>query len=193
MAEQFLIWSSEYEEGRAVVRGPEGIKKAHQLSSGISRAEGWPTKVACRMSDEYPKDIELTDNLYGTGLTVISDRVKKALADAKVNGVEYLPVQVYNHKNKVASSDYAILNPLTVVDCIDTKASGVQWNDVEPELLDSCKKLVFKKGSVPETIQVFRPKHAEFVVLVRSTVAKALEKAKLTGLLFTDPLEFRGS
>ena len=103
MAEQFLIWSSEYEEGWCVIRGPEGIKKAHQLSSG-TRRRGLAHQGDLPHEQRVSEYIELTDNLYGTVLAVIRTG-ENVLADAKATGVEYLPVQIYNHKNKVASAD----------------------------------------------------------------------------------------
>jgi hypothetical protein len=102
-------------------------------------------------------------------------------------------VQILDHKGRVASADYFLLNPLTTVDCIDTKASGVSWNDINPVLIESCKKLVIKVRAVPEDRHVFRPTHAPFIVLVRSTLAEALGQAEFVGLRFRDPVDFQGS
>ena len=73
---KFVIWRASYEEGFCVIQRPEGIDKAYQLDKGVSRAEGWHSDIICRMDPEFPKDIQLADNLYGAGLTVVSNRIK---------------------------------------------------------------------------------------------------------------------
>jgi len=193
VAEPFLIWSSQYVEGQCVIRAPEGLKKNFQLKRGISRLEGWPAKAVCAMSDDFPKDIALSDNLYGAGMTVVSKRVKEALEAGSVKDVEYLPVHIQNHKGRIASSDYFIVNPLGTVECVDVKASKVKWNDINPELLSSCEQLVIKTNAVPAAKHLFRPKHVPYILLARSELAKQMERAKFTGLSFRDPLEFDGT
>lgn len=190
-APKFLIWRNRYEEGYCVVTNPN-VKDDYELSEGVSRADGWPDDVKAPMSPEYPKDIELPDNVSGTELVIISDKVRQALAAERVTNVEYLPLTIVNHKKKVASKDYFILNPPDVVDCIDLEASEVKWNAIDKTLISRCKQLVLKEANVPKDAKVFRPKHLPNQILIRSDLAKKLEGAGLTGLHFTDPAKFRG-
>lgn len=193
MPAKFLIWSTDHKKGQCIARGPQGIKKAYQLNQGISRAVDWPKDVVLRMDPEYPKEIALTDNLYGSGYAVISKRLKDVLIAERVEQIEFLPVQILDLKKRVASQDYSILNALAVVDCVDTKASKVQWNDIDPELLDSCKKLVLMEKSVPAQIKVFRPKHAEYLILVRAELVERLSRENFVGIGFRDPADFDGA
>ncbi len=189
---KFLIWSNRYIEGKCVVDAPEQIPDMYQLNKGVSRSRGWPKKAVCRMSDDYPKDLELADNLYGTRFVIISPAVRDFLDAARVNKVEYLPVQVYNHKKRLASADYFLLNPLGQVNCIDIEASAIKWNAINPEVISSCKKLVLEEPNVPNNVKIFRPKHLPHEILIRSELAKKLTDAGLTGLHFKDPAKFRG-
>jgi hypothetical protein len=193
MTSPIVIWSNNYFEGKCVIRGPEDVADNYELTEGISRMAGWPASAVCRMSAEYPKDIELSDNLYGTDLIVISARVKKVLDGERVHEVEYLPVQIINHKRKVASTDYYIVNPPSTIDCIDLDASEVTWNKIEPDMINRCRRLVIDPARVPASLQVFRPMHAPYLVLLRSSLAERLKDARLSGLRFREPLAYRGA
>ena len=188
---KFLIWRNRYEEGYCVVTNPN-VEDDYELSEGVSRVEGWPDDVKAPMSAEYPKDIELADNLFGTELIIVSEKLRKMLTAERVTNVEYLPLTIVNHKKKVASTDYFILNPPSVVDCIDIEASEVKWNAIDKTLINRCKQLVLKEANVPKNVKVFRPKHLPTAILIRSELAKTLEESGLTGLYFTDPARFRG-
>lgn len=189
----FQLWRSRYVEGYCVVAQPAGITKSFQLSRGISRAAGWPAGLLCRMSDDYPKDIEPPDSLFGAGLVVVSPRVRALLDAAGPAQLELLPVGIADHKGRVVADDYAIVNPLQVVDAIDIGASEVAWNKIKPDLIASCARLVVDAARVPETAAVFRLKHLEHLVVVRADLAAVLDAAGLVGLALRDPALFTGS
>jgi hypothetical protein len=187
----FLIWRNRYDEGYSVVTNPH-VKDDHELSEGVSRAKGWPDDVKAPMSPEYPKDILLPDNVSGTELVIISHKLRQALVAECVTNVEYLLLTIIDHKKKVASRDYFIMNPPSVVDCIDLEASEVKWNAIDKSMISRCKQLVLKESNVPKDVKVFRPKHLPNQILIRSDLVKKLEGAGLTGLHFTDPAKFHG-
>ena len=188
----FVIWSKTYQEGFCVVKPPSGIKKAYQLDTGVSRAEGWPSDVACQMSPDYPKDIELSDNLFGARLAVVSGRIQAALVGENVNHVEFLPLTILNHKGRVAATDYSIMNPLDICDCIDMEQSEVTRNPVDGESIMSCKRLVFRDDSIPPKWKVFRPKFATARILIRADIVKTLEAIGCSGIVGMDPLQYTG-
>jgi hypothetical protein len=189
----YFMWRSRYIEGKCVLMAPKKIEKAFQLERGISREETWPVDVTCEMSQEFPKDIELTDNLHGSGFFVVSRRLRDFMTKYGVGNVEYLPVQILNHKKKLASKDYFILNPLSVIDCVDVEASEVEWDVVRKDFIESCESLVVRDSLVPTGIHVFRPKHLESDILVRSELVDGLKAARLEGLLFTRAEDFQGA
>ena len=189
---KFFIWRASYEEGFCVLQSPEGIEKAYQLNRGIARAEGWPSDVVCRMDPEYPKDIQLADNLYGTLYIVISNRIKQLLLSEIVSKVEFLPVSIRNHKGRIASKDYFIMNPLDVVSCIDLDKSFVRWNHIKNDLINSCNQLVLNEDIIPESCKVFRPKFLPTEILISDELVEKLKNANFTGLNFVNPLEFTG-
>jgi hypothetical protein len=188
---KYMIWRSQIREGFCVI-GEPNVDDIWELEDGVSRIENFPPDAACKMSARFPKDIDLQDSVPGAGLTVISEKVKQVLERLVIGHIEYLPVRILNHKGRVASKSYYILNPLDVVDCIDLDASVVEWNEINTDRISYCKSLVLKPESIPESVTVFRPKYWTANILVRDDVTKALDSAGVTGLLFLDPATYKG-
>ena len=170
-APKFLMWGSQYIEGKCVLMEPKGMKDGFELSEGVPRQKGWPDRVVCAMNPEFAKDLELADNMFGTSLVIISKKLRDVLTDNGVIGVEFLPVQVMDHKKKLASADYFILNPPSLVDCIDIDASQVKFSPLDPETISRCNELVLKEAAVPKDVKVFRPKFLSHHILVRADLA----------------------
>jgi len=191
--DDFVIWENEYNEGSCVIQNPEGFGEQHMLMEGVGLLNQWPDNVVCRMDTEYPKDIQLTDNVYGGNFVVVSGRLKAQIALlAGASEVEFLPVAILNHKGRVASKDYFILNPIGTIDCIDVKESGVVWNAINTSHISRVKKLVLRNEAVPTEVSVFRPTHLNRRILVRRSLAYRVSSDGFTGLSFQEPAKFRG-
>lgn len=189
---EFMIWKSGYTEGVCVIKSLE-IENDWELDEGKSRLEGFPPDVTCRMDPSFRDDIALADNLYGAGMPVISAKAR-AVMEQEVTGerLEFLPVQVINHKGRVASNDYFVLHPLDVLDCIDTDKSKVEWNSISPEDISTCEGLVLREEEIPDEFRIFRPRFLGSEILVRRDLVDALTAAELTGLLFGEAKDYKG-
>ena len=189
----FRLWSSRYIEGYCVVAAPAGITKGFQLARGVSRAAGWPAGLVCRMSDDFPKDIQLPDVLFGPSWIIVSAPTRAVAQVGSGDEVEWLPVGITDHKGRTVAEDYAIVNPLKVVDAIDMAASKPTWNQIKSDLIAACDKLAIDASKVPAALQLFRLRHLEHEVVVSVDLARRLEAAGLVGLALRDPLQFTGS
>jgi len=188
---EFMIWSSGYVEGVCVVN-PATIENEWELDEGKPRLADFPSDATCAMDPEFPDDIALADNLYGAGNPVISAKVREVLErEVTANRLEFLPLQIINHKGRVASHDYYVLHPLDVLDCIDTEKSKVKWNNISPDRLSGCEGLVLKED-IPEDSRIFRPTFWGSKILVRNDLVDALTAAELTGLLFIEANGYTG-
>jgi hypothetical protein len=189
----YLIWrNAKGAAGVAALLPPHGVADAWELNRGVSRSAGWPTDVASKMNERFPKDIALADSMDATGVTVISRKLKDFLVAADVKNVEFLPLKIMNHKGKVAADDYSIVNPVGLVDCIDTQASGAKFNALKPDMMLSCKQLVLKADQIPSDAVIFRPKSMPTIILMQAALAKKLTSAKYSGFLFKEPAQFKG-
>jgi hypothetical protein len=193
MSAEFMVWDRTYKEGFCVITKLEGFKEQWLLLDGVSLAGKWPDGVTFKMSPQYPKDINLSDNLYGGSYRVISGRLKEALTPLLGKSkVEFLPASILNHKGRVASKEYFVLNPVDIVDCIDVEKSGVVWNSIDPSAISSCEKFVLKEDAIPEEAIMFRPKSFTDTILIRREIAKQLSSGELTSLSFLDLSNYRG-
>ncbi|SRR6266511_2134357 len=188
----YSLWRSQLSERFCVIKEPE-IEDIWELDEGISRINNFPLDASCKMNPRFPNNIQLADNLYGAVLPVISLKLKENLErEVAENRVEYLPVRIINHKGRVASESYFILNPLDVYDCIDLDRSGVEWNKITSNLISYCKGLILKEKSIPEGYKLFRPKYWRSNILVRRDLVETLTKMGFTGLVFRETAGYKG-
>ena len=144
----YVILNAVPAPGYCVLEEIENMDDPLQLEKGV-KLEPWPGDVKFLMDPNYPKAIRLGDCIKNLpGAIVVSKRLKQLLEAAKPANVEYLPVSIINHKGKVASADYFIVNPYRLQDCIDRKQSVLKWNAIDPDLDSTCTKLVIDEGKV---------------------------------------------
>jgi len=186
-----MIWRSTRGEDFCVIKDPE-IAKSSDLTRGITRLKSMEGPARCAMDPAFPKDVRLSDNLYGATMPVISLRLKTFLESAVKNNVEYLPIELINHKGRVEHSEYFVMHPLEVVDCINQEASGVEWNRIAPDRISRCRGLVLNSEAIPGDYNMFRPKYWGKLILIREDLVEALLKTDLTGLFFRPVAEYKG-
>jgi hypothetical protein len=179
-------------DGICKVKRPKGIADAFDIDDGVPRLATWTPDVTAQMSNRFPKDKGLADSLAGAGFVVISGKAKAFLEKAAAKNVEYLPMTVLDHKGAIASSDYVIVNPLDVIDCIDLEASSAHASSINKGMIDGCKKLVLREAAVPADLIVFRTQFWSGRILIRRSVADAMLAAGLTGMHFIEPEKYTG-
>lgn len=188
----FMRWRSDHTDGFAVFKTPEGFENYHLLLAGEKIGKEFPKDVATRMSPDYPRDLELSDNLFGTTVVVISNRLKKFLDSDGAASIEYFKLKLLDHKGRTVAEDYSIMHPYDPVECIDLEKTGPRWNPLNPSAMFSCDGLVLRPNSVPADRKIFRMKSWPQHILIRKETADALQKAGMTGLLFKPAEGFRG-
>ena len=124
MMSRFLIWENSYVEGFCVLTGLKGFNQPWLLAKGVALANNWPSDATFSMSPDYPTDMKLSDQVFGGSYRVVSIRLKEALSSIdESSNIEFLPVSILNHKGRLASKDYFIMNPLDSIDCINQDES----------------------------------------------------------------------
>lgn len=134
--------------------------------------------VGSRFGSDYPKDAKIFMNRENPGIKlspllgnsrnmIIGSRdFKEALEKHCTNEIEYLPFTLYDHRKRVHSRDYFIINPIGTFDCLDFKESIIEWDDEEPDEIISIDKIVLDRQKVKDAPQFFRihRKPAAYVV-----------------------------
>jgi hypothetical protein len=169
-----------------VLQEVENINDPLLLKKG-AKLQPWPKDVRFHMDPNFPKAIQLPDCVKNAaGAIVVSKRFKELVEAERPAHLEYLPISIINHKGKLASADYFIINPYKLQDCIDRQASDLKWNAIDPDLISICKKLVIDESKIEPGCKVFRPKHLPVKVMFERGLAGKLQSAGLTGMKFDE-------
>jgi hypothetical protein len=180
---EFKLWRSTRGDEYCVITDPE-IEDGFELDEGVPRLETMEGPVRCRMDSAFPKEVRLSDNLYGASVPIVSLRLRQMLESAGTKRIEFLPIELINHKGRKEPSEYFILHPLEMLECIDLDASGVEWNSIAPDQISRCRGLVLNHDAIPGDYKVFRPKFWGGNILIREDLVDKLIKADFSGLSF---------
>lgn len=154
---------------------------------GSRKIEQWPADVRFHMDPNFPKAIKLVDCIGNMASAfVASKRLKEAIEAAGPASVQYLPVSIINHKGRLASDEYFVINPFKLQDCIDQKASSLTWNSIDPTLISGCGSLVLDESRIASKATLFRLKHYPFRLIFRRDLADEIKRQKFSGLTFIE-------
>jgi hypothetical protein len=124
--------------------------------------------TGARIGDEYPQDakvymsqenpgIKLSDVLGNTkNFLMVSRDLKEVVEKHCGDKVEYLPFTLYDHRKRVYSKDYFILNPLGTFDCLDLRKSDIVWGESDPDRIVRIEEHVLDRRKVEDAPQLFR-------------------------------------
>jgi hypothetical protein len=138
-------------------REPEGLD-----GFGFRLAEGDPT------DDIYPEDARIYLDPYNPGLkltTLLGNSIGYLIVHAAfverlrshdMTSVELRPVSIYNQRRRLHSKDYWIVNPLRLIDCLDRKASRIQYASSDPTQIVGIDELVFDSKRLEGAPDMFR-------------------------------------
>lgn len=182
---EYVLWGEDVSSGFCVLEYIDGFEDDWKLTNGASVAAEWSEEVSMSMDSDFKKQIKLADHLCNPCRVIVaSPALRTSLEEWGVPNLEFLPLQIINHKGKLASDEYTIVNLVTTQNCIDTAASGVTWNSIMPEYIGSVEQIVLDEGLIGEDASLFRAANFAEPMFVRRDLADALLDAGLTGLEF---------
>lgn len=187
----YLVWEANPAGGFCTLEYLKNVDDPHELKRGTSRIDGFPSNACFHMDKSHPKEIKLPDNIYNLDrMVVVSRKLKKLVEDRKPLDTEFLPVTIVNHKGRVASEDYFIVNPYRIQECIELDKSDIDWNPIDAELISSCFELVIDKARIDPELLLFRPKHMPTIVMAREDLVKDIISGGFSGIHFVEIDEF---
>lgn len=164
-----------------------------ELVEGVTLVDEFPDDAEYRMNADFPDDIQLRDFLHNLDdQMVVSQRVQEFLAD-RIESVEFLPVNIVNHKGRKVNEKYFIVNLLDLEDCVDQSATQFNWHKMDPELMENVKNLTLDESAISKNRQLFRLKGVTSVVAISEELLEELTNAGFTGLGTSDFREYKGS
>src|SRR5262249_52803380 len=115
----------------------------------------------------------------------VSVRFKKTLDGAGVDNVDYYPVRIANKKTGEIRDDYFEANIIGVISCLDATETQMEVESYPgvPEMISEITHLVLDESKIGGQM-LFRLAEVTEIVIAHEKVKKAVEKAKLTGVVF---------
>ncbi|WP_255207651.1 MULTISPECIES: DUF1629 domain-containing protein [unclassified Myxococcus] len=91
---------------------PEGLGlNRYKVGHGERLGAEYPAATRVYMTDRY-QGIQVSDYVENAcGMLIVSKRVKAVFERVNQSPVEHLPLAIYNHKKRPASTNHFIVNP----------------------------------------------------------------------------------
>lgn len=191
MIENYVIWQYKTVAGACGLQDITGFEKTNLLSGSHPIATEFPEDVALHMHKDFVDDLLLTDNVLNLDrLIIASARLKSALEAQQISHVEYLPVRIIDHRGRVASKDYFIVHPINHVARIDEQASDFKMSMIKKDRIQSFKRLVLDKSSIPDDRKIFNLHNFTKATFVRRDLANALSADNFSGLGWSEIADY---
>jgi hypothetical protein len=159
--------------------------KTFRMAEGIEIEADYPKDARVYMDNRNP-GIKLPSLIGNTNsFLIVSGSVKNVIERMNTGTIEYLPVSIYNHKKRLASSDYFIINPIGSLDCLDLNASEITYFDGHIVTID---KYVLAAKKLAGVLDLFRIKDDPRVYVISHKLALELKKINATNF-YLFPLE----
>jgi hypothetical protein len=164
---------------------PQGLGvKYYRMSKGKKIGNYYPNDAKIYMSDENP-GTKLASLIGNTKSYLIVSNAMKEVIEKYCSSceIEYLPFILYNHKKRVHSKDYFIINPIGTCDCLNLKASQIEYLDGEVVGVD---RFVLDPRRLEDAPAIFRIKEAPRKYVINEELAKNLEERGFTNVILEE-------
>ncbi|MFY0572849.1 imm11 family protein [Archangium lansingense] len=163
-------------------------------ATGKPLAPVYPRDARILMSKKKHHGIELTSFLANSlNIFVGSKEFKEVIEAHCAKGtVEYLPFTLYDHRNRPYSDDYFIINPIGTFDCLDFKASEIDWSESEPDRILDIEEHVLDRKKMKDAPQLFRVDRDAETYIIGLELIRAMKKHEFSNIV-VEELEFSDS
>jgi hypothetical protein len=185
MATNYLMWIAATGPGYCTVTRIQNYDASWDLIRGRSLQGKLTGAAQYVMSPREPRAIKLADCIENSDGTIIaSKRVADFLRSKEIRGVEYVPVSIINHKGRVATDDYWMVNILAIQDCLDLAQCKPTYNAINAVEIDTVEKFVLEEAKLDPAFALFRCKNFYDHIVVAPQLAAELEQQAFNGLWF---------
>ncbi len=166
-----------------------GARSFH-LSQGKPVTGLYPEDPRIYLSEENP-GISLASFIGNTKRMLVVSTPLRAVVEKWCYGVdfEYLPVHIYDHRERLYTSDYTIINPLSTLDCLDRERSNIQMLNGK---VVRVKRMVLAPGKLDRAPHLFRVLEDPSVYVVSEVLAKDIKDGEFTNVVL-DEMEVTSS
>jgi hypothetical protein len=151
---------------------------------GHSTAKEWPDDATIQLRKSSGRKLSdllgtITNNL------IVSKRLRAMIEEHSANiDVEYLPVRINDHRGRLLSDEYVIVNPIGTVDCLDTKASDILWDTKDTKKALAVNTVVLSAKKTKDAPALFRIREKPASYVLAQSLAKPIYAAKFTNVFW---------
>jgi hypothetical protein len=162
---------------------------------GHASSDAWPVDAAIYL--RKTSGSKLTDLLGTITNTLYASPRFRQVIEKHCAGVEieYLPFSLYDHRKRLLSKEYVIVNPIGTLDCLDTEASDVLWDDDDPNKALAVSGIVLsakKLSKIERVPALFRLKEDRATYIMNYDLATDIYGGDYKNI-FWEKLEVKGS
>lgn len=137
-------------------RGVEDCPDSGRLAAGEAVGADYPADARIYLQPESP-GLKLSSLLGNTvGYLVIDTPMKTILEKLDLRRTELLPFSLYDHRKRLRSKEYWIVNPVGTVDVVDRRASDIELLPDDPSQIVVVNRFVFDAKKLAHAPDLFR-------------------------------------
>lgn len=161
---------------------PKGTNMfTHRMSDGYAMGDKYPADAKMFMERDNP-GTALPSLIGNTNeFLIVNSSVKEILEKSGVP-MECLPFTLYDHKKREASRDYFIVNPLGTFDCMDLKASEIEYSGEDIVGVDG---IVLSRKKLESAPDFFRIQEVPSAYVISARTAAEIQKLQPTNFFVT--------
>lgn len=182
--DDYWVWLACSEKDSAIIKSfPNDGPDDWELLEGDPIAEQFPEAVKLKFSPSRPDNIRLYDFVNNTLLLrIVSKRVRAIFDQFSIDQVEYIPVEIMDHKGNLASNDYFLMNVMDTQPIIDMKRSKYEMCMIEEDQISDFDEIRLSTEQTDKDARIFRSDRQASLYFMTDDVVQAIKAAGLTGL-----------
>jgi len=158
------------------------------MRQGKRIGENYPDNARVYLDPQTP-GIKLESVLGNLCSYMMVDiKTKDVVLSVCTNEIEVLPFTLYNHKKRIHSKDYVILNPIGTFDCVNRPASKITY---EGDQIVGVDVLVFDSNKVDDAPHLFRVPEKPSWYFITDVLARAMKIANLTNVIVKEEIQLQ--
>jgi hypothetical protein len=181
---KFFVWRWVPVENSCQLTYLEGIER-WELHDEKPVAKTLKKDLTLEMNPKRPRNVRLIDAHEDGPFLVASKRLRELIQAHNPKDIEFLPVTIKNHKNRVASTEYTIVHGAKALDCLDLKKSKPTNHFIEKKKVMQVEQLILDETRIPAGTHMFRVHNFVYPLwIVDQVLRDAIVEAKLEGPYF---------
>lgn len=181
----FILTAQPHPDSCVLDRYPAHFEHIWQATEGVLLGGRYPSRPLRFEMSRRVGGKRLLDCIENTlGYLIVSEIVREVLEAQATTAIEFLPIQLVNHKGRMEPRRFFITNVLGQVDCIALARSRYEESALRPGELCDLTTLALAPEQVDPERNIFRLARRPRVILIREDLASALRQSGVQGLAF---------